>query len=198
MSDKPILDHLRHLAETHRELQQFGQDNDNLVHDGKTACTHTICQFLSLVWNGTIPTLNEVNKLAGMPPNALNERRKPRGMRPTEFQTFLEKTKIPMKIVRGLAFPKMFAAADAGPVMYGMRYGSAPVKTKNHPNGATQKGPDVVDIRHAVVLLGSLSSPAVGGRPARVDAFRKEPNHGSPNRPERPAYDTITAHDVNV
>jgi hypothetical protein len=197
MSSKPILDRLRHLAETHPELQQFGQDDDDLVHNGKTACTHTICQFLSLAWNGTIPTLNEVNKLAGMPANAINEvTRKPRGMRPSELETFLAKTKIPMKVVRGLAFAKMFAAADNGPVMYGMRYGSAPVKTKTHPNGATQKG--VPNIRHAVVLLGSLSSPAAGGGPKRVDAFRKEPNHGSPNRPERPPYDTISAHDVHV
>src|SRR5262249_15846939 len=148
-------------------------------------------------WNGTIPTLNEVNKLAGMPSNAVNEDGDPRGMRPTEFQTFLTKTKIPMQIFRGLPFPKMFAAADSGPVMYGMRYGSAPVKTKAHPNGATQKGAKVADIRHAVVLLGSLSTPAAGGRPARVDAFRKEPNHGSGNRPEKPPYDTITAHQVN-
>lgn len=197
MSAKPILDRLRLLAETHPELQQFGQDDDDKVHGGKTACTHTICQFLSLAWNGTIPTLNEVNKIAGMPANAVNEdTRKPRGMRPTEFQTFLQKTNIPMQVVRGLPFPKMFAASDDGPVMYGMRYGSAPVRTKTHPNGATQK--DVPDIRHAVVLLGSLSTPGAGGFPARIDAFRKEPNHGSPNRPERPPYDTITAHQVNV
>jgi hypothetical protein len=196
MSDKPILDRLRHLAEIHRELQQFGQPDDDLVHAGKTACTHTICQFLSLAWNGTVPTLNEVNRIAGMPNNAVDALGKPRGMRPSEFQTFLTKAKIPMQVVRGLPFPKMFAASDNGPVMYGMRYGSAPVRTKMHPNGATQK--DVPNIRHAVVLLGFLSSPGAGGGPERIDAFRKEPNHGSPNRPERPPYDTISAHQVHV
>ncbi|HET9456087.1 MAG TPA: hypothetical protein VFO78_02005, partial [Candidatus Limnocylindrales bacterium] len=70
MSEKPRLDRLRALAEANLKLQQFGQSNDDEVHDGRTACTHVVCQFLSLAWNGTIPTLNEVNRMAGMPKNA--------------------------------------------------------------------------------------------------------------------------------
>jgi hypothetical protein len=199
VSDKPILDRLRTLAEANLRLQQFGQDRDDLVHNGSTACTHTVCQFLSLAWNGTIPSLNEVNRIAGMPDNAVNEANgRPRGMRPGEFQTFLTKAKIPMKIVRGMAFAQVLAASDNGPVFYGMRYGSAPARTKTHPNGTTQKGKGVADMRHAVVMLGFLRLPASHGLPARIEVYRKEPNHGSPNRPERPAYDTISDRQARI
>jgi len=200
MSDKPIVDRLRVLAETHPRLQQFGQNNDDLVHNGSTACTHTVCQFLSLAWNGTIPTLNEVNRLAGMPDNAVNEAtRRPRGMRPGEFQTFLTNARIPMKIVRGLPFTKVLDASNAGPVMYGMRYGSAPVRSRSHPNGATQKGgPGIANIRHAVVMLGFLAFADRNSPVVRMEVYRKEPNHGSPNRPERPPYDTISSRQARI
>ena len=199
MSDKPILDRLRLLAETNPRLQQFGQSNDDLVHNGSTACTHTVCQFLSLAWNGTLPSLNEVNRLAGMPNNALDAKGRPRGMRPNELKTYLKNAKIPMKIVRGFPFNSLLDASLNGPVFYGMRYGSAPSRTKAHPNGTTQKGgKPVLDMRHAVVMLGFLRFPASGGQPARTEVYRKEPNHGSQVRPERPAYDTISDRQARI
>lgn len=191
MSSKPRLDRLRALAEANLQVQQFGQKEDNEVHEGKTACTHAICQFLSLAWNGTLPTLNQVNRMAGMPKNAVDEvTGKPRGMRPNELAAFLKAARIPMDIRRGLAFKDVLKAADSGPVFYGMRYGSAPKKTSSHPHGTTQSG--IPDTRHAVVMLGHLS---VGGS---VEVYRKEPNHGSPNRPERPPYDTISDRQARI
>jgi hypothetical protein len=198
VSDKPILDRLRLLAETNPRLQQFGQSNDNLVHNGSTACTHTVCQFLSLAWNGTIPSLNEVNKLAGMPNNATDAKGRPRGMRPNELATYLKNAKIPMKIVRGFSFNSLLDHSLDGPVFYGMRYGSAPSRTKAHPNGTTQRGKHVSDMRHAVVMLGFLRFPATGGQPARTEVYRKEPNHGSPLRPERPPYDTLSDRQARI
>jgi hypothetical protein len=193
MSSKPRLDRLRALAEANRQLQQFGQSNDDEVHNGETACTHTVCQFLSLVWNGRIPTLNEVNRKAGMPANARNSEGKKRGMRPEELERYFDAEKIPMKIRFGLPYGTLLEASDDAPVFYAMRYGSAPKASASHPNGTTQTSPkDVVDIRHAVVMLGFLNIPASGAKPARVEIYRKEPNHGSPARPERPPYDTIS------
>jgi len=199
MADNAIRDRLLALAEANLQLQQHGQMNDNLVHDGRTACTHTVCQFLSLAWNGTIPTLNEVNKLAGMPPNATAMDGKPRGMRQSEFETFLKNAKIPMKVVRGMAFKNVLAASNNGPVFYGMRYGSAPARTKSHPNGTTQKGgKEVLNCRHAVVLLGFRTFPAKNGQPARTEVYRKDPNHGSKNRPEKPPYDTLSDRQARI
>ena len=191
MSSKPRLDRVRALAEANLRLQQFGQSNDDEVHDGRTACTHTVCQFLSLVWNGRIPTLNEVNRRAGMPPNARNKKGEERGMRPEEFERYLDAEKIPMEVRFGLPYSKLMDASDDAPVFYGMRYGSAPKASKNHPNGATQTSPKkVADVRHAVVMLGFLQIK--GGGSSRIEIYRKEPNHGSPPRPEHPPYDTIS------
>ena len=129
MSDNAIRDRLLALAEANLQLQQHGQMNDGQVHDGRTACTHAVCQFLSLAWNGTMPTLNEVNRLAGMKPNATDMNGNPRGMRQSELETFLKNAKIPMKVVRGMTFKNVLAASNNGPVFYGMRYGSAPART---------------------------------------------------------------------
>jgi hypothetical protein len=206
MSAKPRLDHIRDLAETHLRIQQFGQPDDDEVHNGSTACTHAICQFLALVWNGDELSLNEVNRLAGMPKNALSKDGKPRGMRPTELAHFLAKARIPMHIKFGISFEGLLARSDRGPVFYGMRYGSAPTmkvgaaaaegpfgfaRPFGHA-GATQR--DAADTRHAVVMLGFLERRGPDGKLLATDVFRKEPNHGSPNRPERPPYDRIFAH----
>lgn len=199
MGDNPILDRLLALAEANWQLQQFGQSNDNEVHDGRTACTHTICQFLSLAWNGTIPTLNEVNRRAGMKPNVRNAMNMERGMVQSELATFLKNSKIPMKVVRGLPFKGLLEASKNGPVFYGMRYGSAPPAAPSHKNGTTQKGgKHVADMRHAVVMLGFREFPAVGNKPARVEVYRKDPNHGSAKRPEKPPYDTISSRQARI
>lgn len=179
MSSKPRLDRVRALAEANLQLQQFGQGNDDEVHLGATACTHAVCQFLSLVWNGTIPTLNRVNRLAGMKANATNEHGKPRGMFQSEFKQFLKNADIPMELRFGLPFGALLKAADDGPVFYAMRYGSAPKKTKAHPNGTTQTGPKVPDTRHAVLMLGHLKVAGPNGGPSVVEVYRKDPNHGS-------------------
>jgi hypothetical protein len=198
MSSKPRLDRVRALAEANLQLQQFGQGNDDEVHLGATACTHTVCQFLSLVWNGTIPTLNRVNRLAGMKPNATNEHGKPRGMFQSEFKQFLKNADIPMELRFGLQFSALLKAADDGPVFYAMRYGSAPKKTMAHPNGTTQTGPKVPDTRHAVLMLGHLKVAGPNGGPSVVEVYRKDPNHGSKNRKERPPYDTLSDRQARI
>jgi hypothetical protein len=197
MSEKPRLDRLRALAQANLMLQQFGQSADNEVHDGKTACTHVVCQYLSLAWNGTIPTLNEVNRMAGMPKNASNAQKKPRGMLPGEFKQFLKAARIPMELRFGLPFSSLLKASDDAPVFYAMRYGSAPKRTKKHPNGTTQTGRGVPAIRHAVVMLGHLTLRNPDGT-GRIEVYRKEPNHGSGNRPERPPYDTLSDRQARV
>jgi hypothetical protein len=200
MSDKPRLDVALKVARANRHLQQFGQGNDDEVHDGKTACTHTMCQFLALLWKDRVLTLNQVNRLAGMPKNARNEdTKKPRGMRPPELATFFDAVDIPMILKFGREFERILANSDRGPVMYGMRYGSAPRREGFEPTengfarprtrGATQRG--VPDIRHAVLLLGYLERRSPQGRLLAINVFRKEPNHGSGVRPERPPYDQI-------
>ncbi len=203
MSEKPRLDsNIRVARRNRKRTQQHGQDHDDLVWNGSTACTHAICQYLNLVWNDEFLTLNQVNEKAGMPPNAKDEHGKPRGMRPDELATFFKNTNIPMAIHYGKRFEKLLTASERGPVFYAIRYGSAP-RRKGSPSengfarpvpplrrGATQVGADKV--RHAVVMLGFLERRDAQGTVTAVNVYRKEPNHGSASRPERPPFDIIS------
>src|SRR5262245_54143276 len=173
MSNKPILDRLKVLAESNLDMQQFGQKRSEHVHDGRTACTHTVLQYLYLAFKGTKLSLNDVNKLAGMPRNAKSDEGFERGMRPNEFKTFIRNAKLPMKVVFGRSFSDLLKASEDGPVFYAMRYGAAP---RRAPNGATQalSNDRVRNMRHAVVMLGFEDTPK--GRMG----YRKDPNHRSP------------------
>ena len=199
MTEKPRLDRLIELAKQHRELQQFGQRRDGKVHNGMTACTHTVCQFLFLYWKNDLISLNKVNTLAGMDDNVRNADGEPRGMVPDEVQRFFRKTGIPMVLKFNRPFGQILAASDRGPVMYAMRYGSAPRRSdlpdlgfgfaRPKRRGATQSGAN--KMRHAVMLLGYLDRMDADGKLNHRDVFRKDPNHGSGARPERPPFDII-------
>lgn len=202
MSTKPRLDKAIAYANSNPRMQQFGQSNDNYVWDGKTACTHTICQFLALLWKKKAYTLNQVNSLAGMPVNARDSAGRPRGMNNTELARFFSRVGLPYSIKYGLTFEQLLVASNRGPVFYAMRYGSAPdwrgkAGADGIPNGyAIHNGrtqfSGFENGRHAVLLLGYLPVRNSAGTIIAYRAYRKEPNHGSPARPERPPFDTIT------
>lgn len=187
-------------------LVQFGQASDDAAWDGRTACTHVVCQLLALIWKDRLLTINEVNQLAGMPYRAAtplpNGSTRPRGMNNAEFQRFCDKVGLPYEVRFGLSYETVLRWSNRAPVFYGMRYESAPEqkgykymgRTAKPPyaveNGATQLGSDVG--RHAVLLLGYRSVLGANGTPISYRQWRAEPNHGSPVRPERPPYDVIT------
>lgn len=189
-------------------LQQFGQANDDAAWNGSTACTHTVCQYLALLWLGRRYTINEVNRLAGMPYKAAkimpNGRRIPRGMNNLEFQRFCNAVGLPYVVRFGLPFETVLTYSNKAPVFYGDRYGSEPRKrgaiyngVRAKPpfatlNGATQLTGSLINGRHAVVLLGYRSVISdISGKIVYYRAWRKDPNHGSSARPERPPYDLI-------
>lgn len=195
------------VAQANPDVQQFGQDHDDAVWGGATACTHAICQFLMLLWFGDRLTLNQVNKLAGMPyrPTKLVKgRRMPRGMNNLELEHFFAATGLPYVVRFGLPFETLLTYSNRAPVFYGNRYGSEPrqkgfVYHGAHAkppfailNGATQLTGSLINGRHAVLLLGyrSVISDSTG-RIAYYRAWRKDPNHGSPARPEKPPFDLI-------
>lgn len=205
--EKPRLTKAIHVANANPWLQQFGQLNDDAAFDGKSGCTHVICQFLALLWLDERLTINEVNKLAGMPyrPTKLvNGFRVPRGMNNIEFQTFCDRMKLPYQVRFGLSFETVLSYSNKAPVFYGNRYGSEPRKrgavyngVKAKPpfadlNGATQLTGTLINGRHAVTILGYRSIISdISNKIVAYRAWRKDPNHGSPSRPERPPYDLI-------
>jgi hypothetical protein len=73
--------------------------------------------------------------------------------------------------------------------VYGGIRAKAPFATLN---GATQLTGSLLNGRHAVVILGyrSVISDSTG-KIAYYRAWRKDPNHGSPVRRERPPFDLI-------
>ncbi len=205
MSEKPRLDHAIKVArDNRRRLQQHRQADDDLVHDGTTACTHVICQYLALVWHDKFFTLNEVNEMAEMPPNATNQDGRPRGMLAPELKAFFKNADIPMVVRYDRPFEDLLKTSKRGPVFYAIRYGSAP-RLKDTPTengfarpfpplrrGATQVGS--ASTRHAAVMLGFLERHDADGNVTATNVYRKEPNHGSASRPERPPFDVIFGH----
>ena len=122
-----------------------------------------------------------------------------RGMRPDEIRTFFRNADIPMVLRSNRPFKDLLAASKRGPVFYAIRYGTAPRRpgmmdlgngfARPMKRGATQKGDG--DMRHAVVMFGFREVVRADGS-IRRDVFRKDPDHGSSVRPERPPYDVIT------
>jgi hypothetical protein len=199
------------VAEANPWCQQFGQANDDAVWNGQTGCTHAMCQFLALLWFGQHLTLDQVNHLAGMPyrpttVKVINGKKVlvPRGMNNLELQRFFNATGLPYVVRFGLPFETVLTYSNRAPVFYGDRYGSEPTQkgfvyhgAHARPpyatlNGATQLTGSLINGRHAVLLLGyrSVISDATG-RIASYRAWRKDPNHGSSARPEKPPYDLI-------
>ncbi len=192
---------VRLFLEANTALQQFGQSADEAVFDGSTACTHTCWQLIAKLWTGRRLTLNQINTLAGMPYRA-TANGAPRGMRISESLTVIRKLGLPYVFKRDLTMLQIGVYARRGPVLYGNRYGSEPDWRGKRgadgiPNGYARKNgrtqfAGAENIRHAVLFLLSRQVTDSAGRVLRTEVLRRDPNHGSPARPERPPYDIIT------
>lgn len=198
---------VREFFEAHQGLQQFGQPSSESdeVWGGRTACTHTCWQIVTLFVKGKRLSLNQVNARAGMPRNARNELTgRPRGMRISEQIAFVKRMDLPYTYKSNLTMARILALSDRGPIIYGVRYGSEPDwKGKSgadgRPNGYARKAGrtqftprGVDDIRHAVVLAIVRMVVDTKGNRLRKEVLRRDPNHHSPARPERSPYDIIS------
>lgn len=208
---KPILERVIDFANVHADIQQFGQADDDQVWGGATACTHTIWQFLILLWTGHRLTLNQVNTLAGMPPNARDARGNPRGMNSNEVTTLIrainmrygtvqEPEPLPYVVVFGETYETMLSYSNRAPVFKAIAYGKSPSWRGYVYNGITAKAPFAylagrtqlgANFRHADLLLGYRSVLNADGTIAYFHEWKKDPNHGSRARPERPPFEII-------
>lgn len=191
------------LARRARPSQQFGQANDGAVHNGATACTHTVLQWMAWRVKGKWYTLDQVNAMAGMPRNAKAPNGQPRGMRPAEVQRFITAAGLPYKIVLGWSALQVARASKLGLVGFGHMYSWWPewkgfrygrITADGKPNGyATPTGKagrtqlSGFTGRHFGMLLGYATDPK---GPDLYYAW--EPNHGSSVRPEKPPYDRMS------
>lgn len=184
-----------------RRSQQFGQPDDYYTFGGATACTHTVLQFLIWLWTGTWVSQDALSKTAGYPLPGRNPGR--RGFTPTEVQRVITAYGLPYAIKFGLTAAEVRAASIKGPVGFGHAYSWWPewkgfryggTLADGRPNGFAsplgQAGKTQLSGftgAHFGMLLGVATDPAGPDK-----AYAWEPNHGSPARPEKPAYDVMT------
>jgi hypothetical protein len=186
-----------------RPLQQFGQAGDISTDNGALGCTHTVLQYLALLWNGKHYTHDNISRMAGWSypwPN--------RGLRPTEVQTFLRAAGLPYVVKYGMTAYQVLQASAKGPVGFGHSYSYWPEWYQYRYAGRTADGSPNGYARplrlagrtqlagfvppndaHFGLLLGWDESQSSGS--FRVVAW--EPNHNSPSRPEEPPYDYMTS-----
>jgi hypothetical protein len=184
-----------------KPFQQFGQSGDVSTFGGKTGCTHTVLQWLIWVWTGKWVTHDTISKVAGYPWPAHNSAK--RGLRPSEVQRVVNHYDIPYQVRTDLSAAEVRAIArERGPVGFGHAYSWWPEWKGYRYDGRTADGKPNGYARtlgkagktqltgftgaHFGVILGVATDP---NAPDIVYAW--EPNHGSPARPERPAYDKM-------
>jgi len=186
--------------------QQFGQSNDGSAWDGKVACTHTCWQFIILVWRNKRYTIDQISKFAGYPYRAKNPvTGDMRGFNLEEQKRLIDQLNLPYVLKLSKPWNDIYDYLKRGPVLYGVRYGSEPdwrgyrymgVKADGKPNGfAISKGRTQLigyeNGAHAVVTVGPRQLLDVSGDVVRKELLRKDPNHHSGSRPEKPPFHVI-------
>lgn len=193
---KPVLEHALSTARSNLWLQQFGQTGDASTLNGALGCTHTILQYLLLLWKGRRLSHDQISLLAGYPFPDDNPTR--RGMTNMEVGVFCAEVDLPYEWAFDLTPSQILQKSNIAPVLLGVKYKDWPAaKSMGVPprngfrNGnASRFGADQsagFDGGHAVALIGYET---MYGAPL---IYAKEPNHGSQARPKRPDYDTMTS-----
>lgn len=185
-----------------KPFQQFGQAYDVYTANGATGCTHTICQFIALLWTGRMYTHDQISRMVGCPNQSNVSSRYRRGLRYSEVQAFFRAIGAPYVVKLDLAPSAVISASVNGPVLFGETYSWHPewkgfrygtITADGKPNGFASPSGKAGKTQlsgftgaHAGALLG-VGDPGTG----RV-AYVMEPNHGSPSRPEKPPYDVMS------
>lgn len=203
LTPAPITNKAR-LLRIAKPFQQFGQANDAYTANGATGCTHTVLQFLALLWTNRWYTHDQISQMVGYPNQSRVAISQRRGLRPEEVKTFIAKAKLPYAVVFNWDLAKIIAASTLGPVGIAHAYSWVPewmgfrisgLVSDGKPNGfASPHG------RAGKTQLVGFTGAHMGcfiGRgldPTGKISLRLfwEPNHASPARPEKPPYDVIS------
>lgn len=195
-----------------RPFQQFGQSGDVYTVNGATGCTHTVLQYLALLWLKRWYTHDQISILVGYPNQSKLYYR--RGLRPAEVKAFCVKVGLPYTVALGLPLATVYAKANMGPVGIGYSYSYTPewknyiyhnVKADGKPNGfaepeGTAGKTQLTGIQPNTGRAPSSSNPdghfgcllGAGIGSTGFQAYFWEPNHNSAARPEDPDYDIYT------
>ena len=198
MSSKPLLDKLLESRRRH-PFGQFGTTDDECTDNGAIGCTHTCWRYIAFVYKGKWYSHDQLSKLSGFPCGGGSTSR---GMRVSESQQLCKALGLPLAFKGSLTSTQLLMAANTGPVLFAMRYGSWP--NWQGYKGVARPSPYARPLghagrnqftgffgSHAGVLMGYLRVPS-SGTFVRNDCYVMEPNHNSPARPENVAYDVVT------
>lgn len=179
---------------------QFGQRNDARTNNGATGCTDTCIQFLALLFTRRWYTHDQIRGAA-------------RNGTPAKGLSYPQVDHLGKTLLRGWYRVVLGLSADAilaivrtkGPVMVGEMYSDHPEWRGYRYGGVTASGrrngfawpwgkagrTQISGFvgRHAVVFIAVAPIPEWG---RRLGVYVMEPNHGSPARPEKVAYDVIS------
>jgi hypothetical protein len=201
---KPILREWTEFFRAHPSLFQFGQRDDESTFNGSTGCTHSNVQSLHLAISGTYMSQDEISKLCGYPWPFNNPNQ--RGMRVSdnpgeELNTCIRKLKLPYAIhffasLTSAVWTFISERNNDGPVLTAANYSHIPRKVGKGPTrngfaeigGATQFG---LIGGHSLLRLGydRRTDEHAGSVDTRWHDWWHDPDHGSPSRPETPAFD---------
>jgi hypothetical protein len=184
-------------------FQQFGQAGDMYTFGGAAGCTHTVLQYLALLWKGRWYSHDQISIMVGYPKPAYNGRM--RGLYPSEVRTFIYKAGLPYKVVNSMSAYDVLQKTSLGPVAFGHAYSWVPewysfvyngIRADGRPNGYAQPFDKAGKTQlsgftgaHMGVVLGWDSAQS----PSQPRVYIWEPNHNSPSRPENPPYDKVTS-----
>jgi hypothetical protein len=189
-----------------RKGYQFGQPKDDLVGDGRVACTDTCIQLIVLIVKGWNVSLNNVRRRS--------KAAEDQPMQASEALRALRSYGLPYVVERGLtARQVMRIAMDKGPVIVCEMYWAHPQwkgysyagRTLNGYAGAVGVGVKRVGFAKPTGRAGLTQWPFRGGHAIlaataawqetrwgrRLFGFERDPNHSSAVRPERPAWDKV-------
>lgn len=184
-----------------RTRYQFGQPKDSLVDGGAVACTDTCIQLIKLMVDGRRVSLDKVRRLSGGPTDGS------RGLRSSEALRAMRKLGLPYTTANLTARQAMDISRTLGPVIVAEAYWAHPQWMGSTYMG-TRAGRFARDARgkrrwvgYAKPLREAGKTQLTGFDGGHADllvwankrtAFVRDPNHNSPARPERPAWDELT------
>lgn len=180
-----------------KPFQQFGQSYDRYTANGATGCTHTVLQFLALLWKNRWYTHDEISRMVGYPNQSAIASRYRRGLRPAEVQLFCQKAGLPYRVALGLTADQALAYTRLGPVGFGMAYSHVPewkgyrysgMVADGRPNGFARYHGKTQLVGFTGAHFGCVLADGTLTTGARA-IVAWEPNHGSTARPEKPEYD---------
>jgi len=187
-----------------RNRFQFGQPRKTTSRTGygKFACTDTCIQLIVKIAKGKNVSLNEVRRRSKAPST--------RGMKGSEAQRALRRFGLDYEVMYGKTADQIMSMArNRGPVIVAEMYWAHPqwrgyryLGRTNDGRGVDQNGDShwvgYAKNKWGKFRAGSTQWNFTGGHAvllATVDEdgqpIIRDPNHNSPARPERPAYDVI-------